>query len=404
MKVVHVTTVDVGGAATAAYRLHKGLLKAGIDSKFLVLYNTDSHKDVIIFKTPKSDFVGFFFRKVKHRILRFSFKKSLSELNSEIEIFTSPHSIYDIAAHPIIRNSDIIHFHWIANFVDYKNFFKRNHKPLVWTFHDENPIYGGVHYSGDIKKLPLMLQRLENRFKKTKQKALASTRKIWPICPSPWLMKEVISSPYKKIFENVKCIYYGIDTEEFCLINKSLARTELNLPIEKKLILFICTDFSVHRKGFDLFYGLTKMLTDYKHVEFIVAGEIADLPSLRNSRYIGSVKDQATLIRLYNAVDATLIPSREDNLPNVMIESLTCGTPVLGFKIGGIQNIIDDYVDGLLATEVSVQSLHSLMLKFLEIDTFDRESIRSRAVDRFGNKVQVEKVTKLYQDCIQYNY
>jgi glycosyltransferase involved in cell wall biosynthesis len=403
MKVVHVTTVDSGGAATAAYRLHEGLVKAGVDSKFIVLYNINSWRDVITFRTPSSDFFGFLFRKVKYRMLRLTIDKHLTGFSREIEIFTSPYTIYNIAAHPVVKNADLIHFHWVANFVDYISFFKKNDKCLVWTFHDENPIYGGIHYKGDIVKLSLTLQRLENRFQTTKRNALSGAKCIWPICPSPWLLNEVASSPYHKIFENAKCIYYGIDHEKFTMLDRLQTRMELSLPVDKKLILLICSNLVIYRKGFDLFYELTKRLMDIHNVEFLVAGEISNFPFINYSRYVGLVSDPVKLVKLYNAVDATLIPSREDNLPNVMIESLTCGTPVLAFKIGGIQNVVDNNIDGLLATDVSVESLYNLVLEFLASNTFDREVIRRRAIARFDNRIQVEEVTKLYQECIQYN-
>lgn len=403
MKVVHVTTVDAGGAANAAYRLHEELSKSGIDSKFLVLYDTNTLKGAVAFKTPFSNFFYFFVRKMRNRVLRHQTKRILAKLNTQVEIFSSPVTIYDITAHPLIKNADLIHFHWVANFVDYKSFFRRNRKPLVWTLHDENPIYGGVHYKGDILKLSSALLKLEKSYQEIKKKALVRAQKIWLICPSPWLMNEVLLSDFRGTFKQVTCIYYGIDTEKFKLLDKQKSREQLGFPMQKKLILLICSNLNIHRKGFDLFCEVTKKVKDDYNVEFIIAGDISSLPPLKFSRYIGAIKDPKKLVQLYNAVDATLIPSREDNLPNVMIESLACGTPILGFKIGGIQNIVEENVDGLLAENVNADALYDLAIKFLSIHEFDRQLIRNRAIEKFSNNTQVSKVTKLYQECIQYN-
>jgi len=402
MKVVHLSTVDTGGAANAAYRLHQGLLDSGIDSKFLVLHNTNALKEVLTFHTPSHDAFRFFFRKVKYRFWRWMTGRYLNELSKDVEIFSTPISIYDVNVLTEIRDSEIIHLHWIANFIDYPSFFKKNRKPLVWTFHDENPLHGGIHYSGDILKLSTRLLKIEKYFEKIKKNALTGTDKIWPICPSPWLLKAVKSSLCQELFKEATCIYYGIDTEKFKLQDKSLARKQLGLPEDKRLILLICSNLNLYRKGFDLFRGLIERIKSDDQLEFVLAGELTNVMPLQFCRHIGIISDQSKLVQLYNAVDATIVPSREDNLPNVMIESLTCGTPVLGFRVGGIQDVIHDNFNGLLARQVSVDELYNTVIKFLSLN-FSSYDIRKKAIEIFSNDVQVDKVTELYKNCIKTN-
>jgi glycosyltransferase involved in cell wall biosynthesis len=402
MKVVHISTMDSGGAANAAYRLHEGLIQAGVQSTFLVLHHDHVTKKVIKFQTPFSDFIFFLLRKIRLKQFGNKFRTTLKKLSSEVEIFSSPRTIYNVAKHPAVKEADIIHLHWIANFVDYSSFFRIKNKSMVWTFHDENSLYGGIHYSNDRSKLSPALIKLENHFKEIKENSLVKSRLIWPICPSPWLFNQTKNSSLKTLFKKATCIYYGIDINQFQFIERQSARQQLGLPIQKRLILLICSNFSVYRKGFDLFCELNKKIEEEDNVKFVLVGETKNLPPLRFVEYLGTVNDPLKLAKLYNAVDATLIPSREDNLPNVMIESLICGTPVLGFRIGGIQDVVKDGFNGLLSTEISSNALYDLVNQFLLAPLCDRHAIRNSAIADFDNKVQVDKVTTLYQECIQY--
>jgi glycosyltransferase involved in cell wall biosynthesis len=400
MKVVHVSTIDSGGAANAAYRLHDALLKSGVQSKFLVLHHEDPSKNVVTFETSPADFLFFLLRKLKLNRFNIRFRKALRSLGNKIEIFSAPQTIYDISEHAMVREADIIHLHWIANFVDYSIFFKLKNKTIVWTFHDENPLHGGIHYADDLKELSPELKKWESVFRESKRTALLKAENIWPICPSPWLLQQVRNAPFKAIFNRAVCIYYGIDVERFALQDRQSARQQLGLTSAKRLILVICSNLDVHRKGFDLFSEMNQKIKKQDEVEFILVGDIKQLPALNFVNYLGPVKDQAKLVQLYNAADATLIPSREDNLPNVMIESLACGTPVLGFRIGGIQDVVKEDSNGLLAMDISAQALYELTIKFLSAKAFDRHRIRMYAVANFDNKVQVQKVTSIYHQSI----
>jgi glycosyltransferase involved in cell wall biosynthesis len=403
MKVVHVSTIDSGGAANAAYRLHEGLLKSGVQSSFLVLHHDAKDNNVIKFQTPVSDQVSFFFRKLKSRLRNRKFSKTLREVSSQIEIFTSPLTIYDICKHSLVKDADVIHLHWVANFIDFPTFFRHNKKPVVWTFHDENPLHGGIHYQDDQSKLSPALALVESVFADIKKKAFTNAKSsIWPICPSPWLLRQVGKSDLAKIFQPATCIYYGIDSNKFRHIEQLSARAAFGLPHDKRLILLACSNLNVYRKGFDLFYEANKKVTQHDNVEFIVVGNSTHLPDLRFVRVMGFINDPSKLMTLYNAVDATLIPSREDNLPNVMLESLVSGTPVLAFKIGGIADIVEQDFNGMLAAEVSADALYGLLKRYLSRpSTFNRYAIRSKAAVDFDNKVQVQKVTNIYRKCIQ---
>jgi glycosyltransferase involved in cell wall biosynthesis len=101
----------------------------------------------------------------------------------------------------------------------------------------------------------------------------------------------------------------------------------------------------------------------------------------------------------YAAADAFVIPSREDNLPNVMIEALACGTPVIGFPIGGVQETIRHEVNGLLADEVSSEALSNAIMDFNRCAIKPNE-IRKFAENYYHPKTQAQKYIEVYKSCL----
>ena len=104
------------------------------------------------------------------------------------------------------------------------------------------------------------------------------------------------------------------------------------------MVLWVTSGFT-HAKGKDLFFDLVKRLDggDYK---FVIAG--ADRPSGDETDviYLGSVADQTRLARIYSAADVTVCCSRQESYPTTLLESQCCGTPVVGFRIGGVPETV----------------------------------------------------------------
>ena len=162
MKVLHITYTDAGGAGIAAMRIHKSLRQHGIESSLLVADKTSLEENVYTAETcfspsyipPKNKFL----RKIKKLARKRGYFLTPQEhYNRLVDLipsvhktfFTSPLSCYNLNLHPAVLDADIIHLHWVANFVDYPTFFPTINKPIVWTLHDENLAYGGFHYGRD---------------------------------------------------------------------------------------------------------------------------------------------------------------------------------------------------------------------------------------------------------------
>jgi glycosyltransferase involved in cell wall biosynthesis len=130
------------------------------------------------------------------------------------------------------------------------------------------------------------------------------------------------------------------------------ARQTLDLPTDKVLLLFGAASLSDPRKGFAQLREALQLVPGVgDRAELILFG--ADKPDTTDltlpTRHFGIIKDEANVALLYAACDASLCPTLEDNLPNTVLESLCCGTPVLGFSTGGLPDVVVQGQNGLLA-------------------------------------------------------
>lgn len=259
MKILHICTMDWGGAGKAALRLHLGLKSIGVESKMLVLHHKSSDSDVMQFKQYNSNI----FRRAWNRTRN---KLSFLELNAyqhtrlrEYDAFSNTRTLYNISASPLFKEADIINLHWIADMLDYDEFFlKVSDKPIAWTLHDMNPFTGGCHYSSGCSKyetgcvtcLQLGSKKqddLSKKIFKRKEKAYKGHH-LHIVSPSEWLKDSAKKSLLFRKFK-IEGIPYGVPTSVFKPQDKKLSRDLLYLPQDKTLILFGAS-YKTERKRF----------------------------------------------------------------------------------------------------------------------------------------------------------
>jgi glycosyltransferase involved in cell wall biosynthesis len=162
-------------------------------------------------------------------------------------------------------------------------------------------------------------------------------------------------------------------------------------------------------KGFDYFVEAIRLLSDEleqrEKVEILLFGKSrGDLSGhfpfkTQHIEFTGSMK---TLVDLYSAAELFAIPSLQDNLPNTIIEAMLCGTPVVGFKAGGIPEMIEHKVDGYLAESRSVNDLAQGIRWILESENPEAlsKAARDGAVKRFSRKKSAEMHKQLYSKLL----
>lgn len=423
MNILIVNTYDKGGAAKACLRLHEGLLNENIDASIL-LQNKKSNIPKAHTLNPKQKkrsttqkFQNKFLRILKE--LKLIGKESISEdvafLKSRtkgLELFSFPKSNFDITTSPLYKEADIVNLHWVAGFLDYESFFKQNTKPLIWTLHDMHPFTGGEHYEEEFlgmneEGLPLKRTKTNNEKNISSKnerlviQALKEVQNLTIVAPSTWLATAAQKSD---AFKNrtVECIPYGLNSEIFKPRDLEYSRELLNIPKEKKVILFVADSISNHRKGYVYLKKAFEQLNRKDVVLCAIGNSNGDLKSLNNIQELGHIQDERLMSIAYSAADVYVIPSLMDNLPNTVLESLMCGTPVIGFPVGGITDMIQTEINGLLAKEVSVDALLETLKSFLNtIDTFDCEKIRRDAVKKYDLKVQTNAYIDLFENILK---
>lgn len=411
--IVHIATSINGGAGRAAYRLHQALLQDGLNSAFLTLDSnfpgdavncfTFKHKHPHFFKRIynrlKRIWINVF--KVVPEIEHYRLIDQWENISSQLhcELATLPFTNLDTLSHPVVRNADIIHLHWVSGILDYPDFFKRVKKSLVWTLHDMYPFQGVFHYKEDEQNNYEIAGLFDTKIKEVKKRSYESFRMALKIVtPSSWMEEEARNSGVFKPFPIVT-IPYSLNLETFSPRRIEEARKNLGLPPKAFLLLFVSSYIQNRRKGFDL---LVDALQKVPHlpVTIVAMGNI-ELEKCKSLpiHFVGVIKDESILAEYYSAANALILPSREDNLPNVMLESLACGTPIIGFPIGGIKEHVLPFRTGILTSHVSSEALASAIESmYHNYGRMDRAFIRNYAVDHFNNKLQASSYKDVYKD------
>ncbi len=406
MNVLHINTCDRGGAAQAAIRLHRGLLNQSVNSKFLSLQQTRTNEKELYQFSRIND--RNLLKKIFNRLGLFlnnsekNRKKIKEKSLGRHETFTFPQTDYDITNHELFKVADIINLHWVADFLDYPSFFRKVDKPIIWTLHDMSPFMGGFHYENDIcgKKDEFLI--LENQLRDIKERAIHSNNNITVITPSKWLGEY---SKKSLVFGGSQTfvIPNGLDTKIFRPREKMFCRELFDIPADAKIILFSAGNITGKRKGFSIFLKAIKEL-DIKKYYFIALGSY-DEKTRENLpvNFLGYIDDERLNSCVYSAADVFVMPGLEDNLPNTILESIACGTPVIGSNTGGIPDVVRPGINGELFEPANSEELADNIEKyFSDIDLIKKMSRNCReiAVCEYDSAVQAKKYIRLYEKIL----
>lgn len=397
MNVVIISSSDSGGAGIAALRLHKALLAIGENSHLLCFSKSSNIKNVVQIVKP------LYCRILEHLPLpcwNNKYRKIAPLIDKDYECISFPESIDYLTNHPLIKNADVINLHWVGNHLAYKHFFEKVKKPIIWTLHDMNPFLGCAHFSRDIALHP-QWHDIETRIRNKKEKWIHSAKHIEVIDLCTWMNKYSVESQALRRYPH-HIIRNSVDTNIFKEYPRQAARTLLDIPSNKPVLMFVSQNINNTRKGFDL---LLNALENIKQCYIMVIGACDKKFQIAgNVRYFGSVTDERLMAILYAAADVFLLPSREDNLPNTMVESLCCGTPVVTMPNGGMTDIIKNGCNGYISEDITSESFATAINMFLESGvSMGRSDISNDAQQIFSPSVQAMKYLTVYKHSIE-NY
>ena len=198
-----------------------------------------------------------------------------------------------------------------------------------------------------------------------------------------------------------------INVNIFKPLDKSVSKYIYNLPIDKKLVLFGAMNATTDpRKGFnELLESLEKL--NENNVELVIFGsskpkEKSQISTRFKIHYIGKLSDDISLNVLYNAVDVMVVPSLQENLSNAIMESLSCGVPVVAFDIGGNKDMITHMKNGYLATPFDTQDLKNGINFILNHKNYNSISnnARNKVLKDFDSKIVSTRYIELYKSIL----
>jgi glycosyltransferase involved in cell wall biosynthesis len=411
MKILTVNSSDLdGGAARAAYRLHQGLLRIGLDSRMLVQSRTsDDHR----VQGPNS-----------------AVEKAMSRIRPSLDLYPVKRypnygrKMFSPAWLPFgglvdrinASDADVVHLHWITAGMFRLEELDRINKPMVWSLHDMWAYTGGCHYDEECGRwrstcgsCPVLGSTKENDLSRKvfqrKLKTYARLKgRLTIVGLSAWMAECAQEATLTKHLSVVQ-LPNPIDTTVFKPVDRRLAKEILGLPTDKPLVLFGAVNATADpRKGFvHLSDALRSLPSGSVELAVFGASRPQQVPDLGHPiHYLGRLHDDAALCLLYNAADVTVVPSLQENLSNTIVESLACGTPVVAFGIGGNKDMVDHGVNGALAPAFDASALADGIGWVIDSSRADevRTNARRIALERFELVRASERYRELYRVVI----
>ena len=410
MRVLIVNTSErTGGAAVAANRLMEALNNNGVKAKMLVRDKETNELTVAALPPSWRQTWNFLWERFViwlHLHLR-------REHLFEIDIANSG---TDITQLPEFREADVIHLHWVNQGMLSLRGIRRileSGKPVVWTMHDIWPATAICHYVRDCNRFhtqcdacPLLPGgSLATTVWRKKQQMLSGQHVTYVAC-SQWLADEARQSALLHD-QTVVSIPNAIDTRLFCPQDQRKARAACGLPAEGRIILFVSQRVTDPRKGVRYLVEAIRLLAE-RHPDVasqtaiaILGGHAEEVASqLALPVYpLGYVSAPQRIVQVYNAADIFVLPSLEDNLPNTVMEAMACGVPCVGFRVGGIPEMIGHRVTGYVAEPRDAADLTAGIVYAL--DEQQAPALRKACLQKVAHSYSQQSVAKRYREVYE---
>jgi glycosyltransferase involved in cell wall biosynthesis len=406
LKVTHVIAGSLGGgAARGAYWLHRSLLDAGVDSRVLTNSRETLNDETVHTVAPKlwQDFKSEALKKVDRLPPRLyqRYNKNL---------FSSGICGFSLADHSLIKESDIIHLHFINGLMKTADLRKLS-KPVVWTLRDMWPLTGGCHYSvgcnrymkkcgqcptlGSTQTIDLSRLILE-------YKLLKYPKNLFFVGTSEWITECALSSTVCKD-KTVHTIANAISADEFSPIDKKTARKILKIKEDSLIILLGSADINDFYKGLSLFLESIPFIGNQPQLLVFGDGNLPESIRLPVTR-LGFLHDTIALRTAYSAADVFVAPSRVETFGKTLVEAMSCETPVVCFDATGPKDIVGHKISGYKAQPFDPQSLGRGINWILEQSLEARETLgkqaRLRVIEKFNPSVIANQHKNMYEEIL----
>lgn len=401
MKIAHINTADnSGGAARAAFRLHRALNAAGHTSRMVVGWKVEPTPDTA------SVLAG---GRLPKRILRRA--ALILDRRLSLQYALLPWG-GDILTHPFVRDADVIHLHNLHGaFFPYRVLPRLGRiAPLVWSLHDMWAMTGHCGYSYECERWKTGCGRCPHR-DEYPPVGLDTTALHWRlkdrtyrqaqmtiVTGSTWMASLVRQSPLLNRFP-VQTIPYGTDLSVFRPLDKAQARRILGLPSEARVILFFAGPEP--RKGTAYFLQALPRLQMTPPPWLLVAGgRLSGAVSGFPIKELGHLNSDELLNLCYGAADVFVLPTVADNLPLSVLDALAAGTPAVVFDAGGLPDVVKHLETGyLVPSRDPVKLAEAIDLLLTDAALRDRlgQAARRMAEREFSIETYMQRYLSLYE-------
>lgn len=391
------------GGAVSTYRLHLGLRASGVDSRILC-QKRGLASSVEIPRLPRLE------RLIGHVTLRLG----LNDLHCV--------GAFNIKKLPAYQEADLLNFHGIhGQFFSYLALpFLTASKPAVFTVRDMWPLTGHCAVSYDCERWrtgcgncpypsapPALPTKRDSTHMEWKLKSWAYRQSRLTVVTLSRRMTEQARQSMLGHFP-IHHIPNGVDTEAYRPLEPVLCRTALGVPAGKKVLMFAAGYLNRQHKGSDLLAKALRALPSALKSEIVLLllgdggeslADTFDVPVIPLG-FVGGHRIKAVA---YSAADLLVLPTRGEGLPNVLLESMACGTPMVSFDVGGVPDLVRPGVTGYLARSGDAQDLEQGIRQLLEDAPLRRamsQQCRGIACAEYSTKLEVQKYMALYDSLL----
>ena len=396
------TEYEGGGAANIANMIFKSLKK-----------NNDSESEFLCRNADKTlKFVNDF-NVNKHEI---NFNAALTRflgLDSTFAITWKKNFTLEY-----IDRFDIIHLHNIHGyFLDINTLKYLKKKKVIWTFHDMWPITGHCSHSLECEKwitgcykcphmdiYPKIYLDTSKKMYNLKERIFTEIEDLTIVAPSKWMLEKIKNSYLKE--KRIVLINNGVDQSIFYPRASNHLRYKYSIERNKKIVLFVAANINNKLKGLNYLVEAINNLTKKEDIVLVTVGNSTGIESLFNFGIemikLGYVNDKNKLAQIYSDSDIFITPSLAENYPCTVQEAMSCGTPSIGFDIGGIPELIIDNFTGKLVKEQDSKMLSEAISILVSDDNLLTEL--SQNCINFSRNYTLEEMLDKYQKVYYNNF
>ncbi|MFQ3639514.1 MAG: glycosyltransferase family 4 protein [Chloracidobacterium sp.] len=400
MNVLHINEFDqIGGAATAMWRLHSGLRQLGVNSRILAARISGDAVDV--HPLPR-------WRRRDYHLARLGRWLRFPDV-----LITST---FDLAREPVFQETEIIHLHNLHH--GYFNYLALpkllRGKRAFLTLHDMWAVTGHCSYSADCQRwktgcgrCPYPLAYPAMRFDTSALEWRLKRRAFAQTLSGVFVLSQWMEAIAKASFLGDLPVYRipaGLDTAVYRPHDRLACRQLLGIPDDRFVLMFAAMNVNDPRKGSDLLVAALRQLPIHhrQRLTLLVLGDTRpdDCTGLGCQMVLtGRVFNDHLKARLYSAADVFVSPAREEAFGLVLQEAMACGVPCLSFRVGGMPDLVRDGETGITVEPEHTAKLADAILRLIERDD-ERRLLGTRArhfVEReFGLQPQAGKYLAAY--------